>query len=137
MIKIKEVILEEKILERHKIKKVRILEEDRGSFRNNNFERGRSRSRDRQYSGTFRRNDRNSSRSRSFSRVSTNRDRIRCFKCREYNDFVKDCPNISETENEQLEQTQQMLNLGEDKTSLKVLVADTYENLLEQTQKRL
>ena len=46
-----------------------------------------NRSRERQYSGSFRRNDRNSSRLRSGSRASTNRDRIRCFKCREYNHF--------------------------------------------------
>ena len=29
---------------------------------------------------------------------STNRDRIRCFKHREYDHFAKDCLNISETE---------------------------------------
>ena len=40
----------------------------------------------------------------SGSRVSTNRDRIRCFICREYDHFAKDCPNISETEKEQSEQ---------------------------------
>ena len=47
------------------------------------------------YSGNIRRNDRNSSssRSRSGSRVSTNRDRIRCYKCREYDHFVKRCLN--------------------------------------------
>ena len=31
------------------------------------------------------------SRSRSGSRASTNRDRIRCFKCREYDHFIRDC----------------------------------------------
>ena len=36
----------------------------RGSFRNNNFDKGRSRSRETQFSGNFRRNDRGSSRSR-------------------------------------------------------------------------
>ena len=30
------------------------------------------------------------SRSRSGSRASTNRDRIRCFKCQEYDHFVRD-----------------------------------------------
>ena len=51
----------------------------RKNYRNDNFERGTSRSRERQYSGNFRRNDRSSSsRSRSGLRASTNRDRIRC-----------------------------------------------------------
>ena len=102
----------------------------RGNFRGDNFGRHRSRSRDRQYSGTFRRNDRTSSRSRSGSRVSTNKDRIRCFKCREYDHFAKNCLNISDTEKEQSEQIQQMFNLEEDKTELKVFAADTYENLI-------
>ena len=78
-----------------------------------------------QYSGNFRRNDRSSSRSTSVSKASTNRDRIRCFKCREYDHFAKDCQNISDTEKEQSEQIQQMLNSEEYKTALKVLAADT------------
>ena len=35
-----------------------------------------------------------SSRSRSHSRTSTNRDRVQCFKCREYDHFAKTCPNL-------------------------------------------
>ena len=35
-----------------------------------------------------------SSRSRSNSRVSTNRDRVRYFKCREYDHFANECPNL-------------------------------------------
>ena len=34
------------------------------------------------------------SRSRSNSRTSTNRDRVWCFKCREYDHFAHECPNI-------------------------------------------
>ena len=41
--------------------------------------------------------------SRSGPRASTNRDRIRCFKWREYDHFAKDCLNVSETEKEQLD----------------------------------
>ena len=42
--------------------------------------------------------DRSSSndRSRSGPRASTNRDRIRCYTCREYDHFVRDCPNSRE-----------------------------------------
>ena len=32
--------------------------------------------------------------SRLGSRTSTNRDRIRCFKCREYDNFANECPNL-------------------------------------------
>ena len=64
----------------------------RGSYRNDNYDRDRCRSRERQCQSNTRKKDRsNSSRSRSGPRVSTNRDRIRCYKCREYNHFAKDC----------------------------------------------
>ena len=36
------------------------------------------------------------SRSRSGSRANTNRDRIRCYNCREYDYFTRDCPNSRE-----------------------------------------
>ena len=32
-------------------------------------------------------------RNRSTSRLTTNRDRIRCYKCREYDHFANKCPN--------------------------------------------
>ena len=35
-----------------------------------------------------------SSRSQSNLRVSINRDRVRCFKCREYDHFANECPNL-------------------------------------------
>ena len=57
------------------------------------------------------RRDRSSSndRSRSGSRASTNRDRIRCYVCREYDHFANDCPNSREER--YLEQLQHMLNM--------------------------
>ena len=57
--------------------------------------------------------DRSSSndRSRSGSRASTNRDRIRCYACREYDHFARDCPNSREERH--LEQLQHMLNMEE------------------------
>ena len=86
----------------------------RGNYRNESYERGRSRSRERQYQGSTRRNDRSSSiRSGPGSRVSTNRDRIRCYKCREYDHFAKDCPTKIEKETDQI---QQMFSLDEEQT---------------------
>ena len=32
-------------------------------------------------------------RNRSNSRVTMNRDRVRCYKCREYDHFANECPN--------------------------------------------
>ena len=62
--------------------------------------------------GNYRR-DRSSSndRSRTWSRASTNRDRIRCYACREYDHFARDCPNSREERD--LEQLQHMLNMEE------------------------
>ena len=88
MVNIIEVISEGEILEEQKITEVKLLEED-CSFRKDNFGRGRSRSKERQYSANYRRNNRNSSRSRSGSRVNINRERIRCFKCRTYDQLLK------------------------------------------------
>ena len=57
--------------------------------------------------------DRSSSNSRlrSGSRANTNRDSIRCYACREYDHFARDCPNSREERN--LEQLSQMLNMEE------------------------
>ena len=59
--------------------------------------------------------------------MSTNRDRIRCYKCREYDHFAKDCP--TSREERELEHLLQMLNLDDEQTSLKSLVTTTHENL--------
>ena len=77
---------------------------------------GRSRSRERQYPENTRRNDR-SKRSRSRSGSSTNRDRIRCYECREYDHFAKDCP-ASKLKKE-TEQMLHMYNMDKEQTSLK------------------
>ena len=39
-----------------------------------------------------------------------NRDRIHCYKFREYDHFARDCP--TSREEKEIEQLQQMLNLG-------------------------
>ena len=49
--------------------------------------------------------------SKSGSRASTNRDRIRCYTCREYDHFAQNCPNSREERD--LEQLQHMLNMEE------------------------
>ena len=79
-------------------------------YGNNN--RDRNRLRKRTFTGNYRR-DRSSSndRSRSESRASTNRDRMRCYACREYDHFARDCPNSREER--ELEQLQHMLNVEE------------------------
>ena len=88
-----------------------------GQYRNdrhNDYNRGRNGSREktltRNYSSGRHRSSSNS-RSRSGSRASTDRDRIRCYKCREYDHFMRDCPNSGEERD--LEQLQQMLNMEE------------------------
>ena len=63
--------------------------------------RSQSRSRNENYGNDHfrgRSKDRNQrgqeeSRSRSNSRVSTNQDRMRCYRCREYDHFASECPN--------------------------------------------
>ena len=71
--------------------------EYRGNYRNKNYstERGRSRSRERSFLRNNNNNTRRNnssisiSRPRSGSRAIPNRDRIRCYKCREYDHFAK------------------------------------------------
>ena len=95
-----------------------IRQDDRGNYRNeryNNYNRDRSRPRERNFTRNYNNSrDRSSSNSRfrSESRASTNRDRIRCYACREYDHFVRDCANSREERN--LEQLQQMLNMEEE-----------------------
>ena len=72
---------------------------NRENYRNKGYgsnNRDRNRSRERALTRSYGNGrDRNSSddRSRSVSRASTNRDRIRCYACREYDHFARDCPS--------------------------------------------
>ena len=99
----------------------------RNNYRDQGYDRNRSRSLDRQDRG--RRRDRSASngRSRSGSRVSTNRDRIRCFKCREYNHFAREC--LTRQENREIEQIQQMFNLDNKQTALQASLMDTDDEI--------
>ena len=74
--------------------------------------------RDRRYSRSI-----GNSRSRSGSRATTNRERIRCFECREYDHFVRDCP--TRKARREIEQRQQMFNVDEDQTVLQSPLMDT------------
>ena len=65
---------------------------------NNDHTRGRSRDRHNIRPIQSRQNTlshgRDESRSRFKSRVSTNHDCVRCYRCREYDHFASECPNI-------------------------------------------
>ena len=62
------------------------------------------------------------SRSRSGSRASTNRDRFRCFECREYNHFARQCPTREASR--ETEQIEQMFNMDNDQTILQTPLMD-------------
>ena len=104
--------------------------EYRNNYRDDSYGRSRNRSSERLFSrnygnnrtrGTF------NSRSRSGSRASTNRDKICCYRYREYNHFTRDCP--TSREEREVEQLQRMLNLGEEQTVTPPM-SDTQEDLI-------
>ena len=85
-----------------------------GNERDNDYNRDRNKSRERTVTRNYSsKRDRSSSNSRlrSGSKANTNRDRIWCYKYREYDHFARDCP-ISREERD-LEKFQQMLNIEE------------------------
>ena len=103
--------------------------EYRNNYRNEGYDRNKNRSRERLFSRSYSSNRNRStsnSRSRSGSRTSTNRDRIRCDRCKKYDHFTKDCP--TSREEKEIEQLQQVLNLGDEQTSLKSLITNTQDN---------
>ena len=84
----------------------------RDSHRNDSYDRSRNRPRERSFSRNYGNNRTRSisqSRSRSGSTASTNRDRICCYKYREYDHFTMNCP--TSREEKEIEELQQMLNL--------------------------
>ena len=52
------------------------------------------------------------------SRASTNRDRIRCNNCREYDHFVRDCPNSKEEKRPRTITTDVWILEAEEQTSI-------------------
>ena len=113
------IIAQGKIIEATDLEEISegIVDKIRENYRsegygNNNRDRNRSRERTLTTSyGNGRDRSSSNDRSRSGSRASTNRDRIRCYACREYDHFVRDCPNSREERD--LEQLQHMLNMEE------------------------
>ena len=55
--------------------------------------------------------------------MTTNRDRIRYFECREYNHFGRDCPTRQVSR--EAEHLQQMFNMDEVQTILQTPLMDT------------
>ena len=98
----------------------------RGIYGNQNYDRNRSRSYERQNRDGRDSKSTSNSRSRSGSRSSTNRDRIRCFECREYNHFAWEC--LTRQASREVEQIQQMFNMDEDQTILQTPLMDTDED---------
>ena len=63
------------------------------------------------------------------SRASTNRDRIQCFKCREYNHFVQECPvRLARQTSRETKQIQQLFKMDEDQMLMQSLLMDTDED---------
>ena len=83
---------------------------NRGRNINSNYSSDRSRSRERRLSPKRYNNNNNRqiansrfrsrSRSRSNSRIRTNRDRVRCYRCREYDHYVNECQNAVTSDSE-------------------------------------
>ena len=107
----------------------------RGEYRDNDYRssgynRDRDRSREISFSGnygSYRARSTSNSRLRSGSRISANRDRNRCYNCREYDHFARDCPTSREERD--IDQLQQMLNLEEEEQTH--LSTSTQSNLVE------
>ena len=100
----------------------------RGNYRNQHYNRNRSRRYESQ--SRNRRNNRSvsNSRFRSGSTVSTNRDGIKCFECREYDHFASICPTRQASR--ETEQIQQLFYMGKDQTILQTPLMDTDESPL-------
>ena len=79
------------ILEKETFREGNFRGRNRWNFRNS-YRFDRSRTIDRHFLGNLRKDHRSSSRSKPGSRTSSNKDRIRCFRRREYDHFAKDFP---------------------------------------------
>ena len=91
---------------------------DRIGNYNNDYTRGRSR--DRYNDRSTQSLGRDESRSKFNSRVSTNLDHVRFYRCREYNHFASECPNMPTDEEPDCDDA--------DPASLQMMTPDHYPN---------
>ena len=68
-------------------------------------------------------------RSQSNLRVSTNRDRVRCFKCREYEHFANECPNLVIEESDRESDSTRQASLQSLANSITGLEVEQYLNI--------
>ena len=104
--------------------------EYRNNYRNDSYGRSRNMSRDRSFPtnyGNNRTGSTSNSGSSSGSRAITNRDRIHCYKCREYDHFARDCP--TSREKREVGQLQRMLKLGDEQAATPS-ISDMQEDLI-------
>ena len=78
----------------------------------------RGRCRDRYNDRSAKSLERDESRSRFNSRVSTNHDCVRCYRCRDYNHFASVCPNMPTDEEPDCDDS--------DPASLQMMTQDHY-----------
>ena len=90
---------------------------DRSNSRNRYSNNSRDQSKGRQGSNSNDR-DNNMTRSRSCSHVSTNRDRLRCYRCSEYDHFARECPNALTDDSTDESEGCTLQMLTEDETSV-------------------
>ena len=63
--------------------------------------------------------------------MSTNRDRIQCFECREYDHFAPEYPvRLARETSREAKQIQQMFNMDKDQTLVQTSLMDTDEDEL-------
>ena len=89
---------------------------DRTGNYNNDYMKGRSR--DRYNERSAQSHGRDESRSRSNSRVSTNHDHVWCYRCREYDHFASEFPNMPTDEEHDCDDA--------DPASLQMMTPDHY-----------
>ena len=95
-----------------------ISEEETGNFRSNSrLDGNRIRSRDKQLQEIL---EEIAEVAKLGSRTSTVRDRIRCFRCRDYDHSAKDFTNRKVAEKGQSDQVQQYMDIEEQDSTLKL-----------------
>ena len=58
------------------------------------------------------------------------REKIRCFRCKEYDYFAKDCAIMKVAEKDQLDKMKQLMDTEELNCKLKLFARETYKSLI-------